>query len=268
MGSRSTPKIRSKGVQPVTQTAPQEASLCPSAAGVIKLDTVYVIESVEPPLTCYSQRKSTGQNTKLCVQLLVMPARRRRRRQRGRRAQAVRAVDLPRKSKIIQEALAWLCTIAPRRPPLPDFRRHYARFPLKYRPEAEGKPSLTFEIELLQLAICPSGFIHHVELKHVGVRCLYLIDSQVPWLTAQFIDMSEIPPVRPASRPCCHMLRAGSLAGLVWRSTIRNLNVIQSEPGMMSKHSGGKKWVWKKHTKAQLAAKGFRITYARATSIQ
>jgi len=54
-----------------------------------------------------------------------------------------------------------------------------------------------------------------------------------------------------------------SLAGLIFR-----LDEVSKtwEPGLMSKHSSGTKWVWKKHTVAQLDIKGIRITYARLPS--
>lgn len=188
-------------------------------------------------------------------------------------------IELHRKN--IEEALAW--ALNDRSTPY-DFNKQYVCFTVKYRLESEGNPSLAFTLVSAKFADLPpagtpaalsfSVFLPKVQKCHdeekgnkgfmAVVPCLYFIDNEVTWLTTSFIYKSSIPHFRFPDRPFYYMIQYCAHYGVVFRLEGDGDNNWM--PGLMSKHPSGTKWVWKKHTLAELAAKGISLSAARPDS--
>ncbi|KAF9028770.1 hypothetical protein BDZ89DRAFT_1065854 [Hymenopellis radicata] len=173
--------------------------------------------------------------------------------------------------KTLDAAVAWAILEAPK--PY-DFHKTCVWFDLKYRKEAEGNPSLAFEIQSAHLAPAPpagtpagmsyAAYMPMIEKTHdeeksspgymAYVPCVYVMDGDAPWLTATCIYRSDIPTYRTGNKPFYYLAKHCASCGLVWR--LVGDSGKSWAPGLMSKHPGGGKWVWKSHTVPELAAKG------------
>ncbi|KAF9028760.1 hypothetical protein BDZ89DRAFT_1160138 [Hymenopellis radicata] len=176
--------------------------------------------------------------------------------------------------KTLEEAIAWALHDAPK--PY-DFHKTCMWFFLEYRPESQGNPSLAYELIGGKLSPAPDpattmatsymAFLPQIEEayeeekgnKHFVnvVPTIYVMDSEVMWMTVIYIYTWNLPKYRPNDRPISYRAIHGAHSGLVWRLVGETDN--DWAPGLMTKHPNGKKWVWKKHTIDELNAKGIKI---------
>ncbi|KAJ6532676.1 hypothetical protein DFH09DRAFT_1284545 [Mycena vulgaris] len=175
----------------------------------------------------------------------------------------------------LEEARAWALHIA--NPPL-DFRSHYFKFHLKFRPDGEGNPSTSFH--LVSAEVCKRGaggprdamsLANYwpmtesavAEERAAGTKgflgvfpCLYVIDGAQVWTSASYIYDFELPTVRPEDRLWFWFPKYCADLGLVFRVIGPGHN--DWKPGLMKKK--GNKWVWKEHNLEKLAMQGVHIT--------
>lgn len=84
-------------------------------------------------------------------------------------------------------------------------------------------------------------------------------DQEIPWLTAVMTFTSEIPEIRPKNKTWYYYVEYCAREGVVHRLVENAKTQLDWYPGLMYKNTSGTKWVWKKHTLAELHAKGIAL---------
>ncbi|KAJ6616419.1 hypothetical protein B0H10DRAFT_2190474 [Mycena sp. CBHHK59/15] len=184
-------------------------------------------------------------------------------------------VELHRHS--LEEARAWAVHASD--PPM-NFRTHYFRFRLKYRPESEGNPSTAFTLESAQVCVHPPPSSERAALDMVMsmietavaeelasgatefLGCIYWIDNQQVGSTVSYIYDYELPVNRPAHKPWFWFPQYCAERGVVFRLVGGGYN--DWAPGLVAKR--GVNWVWAEQSIEEFERQGIALPTVQLVS--
>ncbi|KAJ7138452.1 hypothetical protein C8R43DRAFT_1238746 [Mycena crocata] len=160
-----------------------------------------------------------------------------------------------------------------------NFRTHYFRFILSYRPEANGDPSKSFNLEAAEvrehsapgtreaadfapyMVMIERANAEEIELD--GFRgiflCAYMIDYEHLWITSSYVNDKALPKIRPPGAPWYTHVQWCAVYGVVFRVVGEGKKSFWTT-GLMEKE--GRKWAWKVQSTTQLAQRGVHLSGA------